>query len=97
MTLNAMISSTSVLFLAPDDVILGCLPLFHVGGLAMLFRAAEYGCELSLHPGFDAGVVNREIDALVALLRSYGIKELVRTGATVMLRGATSIEEALKL
>ncbi len=38
-----------------------------------------------------------EIDALVALLRSYGIKELVRTGATVMLRGAGSIEEALKL
>jgi acetolactate synthase-1/3 small subunit len=35
-----------------------------------------------------------EIDALVALLRSYGIKELVRTGATVMLRGAGSIEEA---
>jgi len=38
-----------------------------------------------------------EIDALVALLRTYGIKELVRTGATVMLRGAGSIEEALKL
>jgi acetolactate synthase I/III small subunit len=38
-----------------------------------------------------------EIDALVALLRGYGIKELVRTGAVVMLRGAGSIEEALKL
>ena len=38
-----------------------------------------------------------EIDALVALLRAYGIKELVRTGATVMLRGAGSIEEALRL
>jgi len=38
-----------------------------------------------------------EVDALVALLRTYGIKELVRTGATVMLRGAGSIEEALKL
>ncbi len=37
-----------------------------------------------------------EIDALVALLRSYGIKELVRTGAVVMLRGAGSIEEAVK-
>jgi len=37
-----------------------------------------------------------EIDALVALLRGYGIKELVRTGAVVMLRGAGSIEEALK-
>jgi acetolactate synthase I/III small subunit len=37
-----------------------------------------------------------EIDALVALLRAYGIRELVRTGAVVMLRGAGSIEEALK-
>jgi acetolactate synthase I/III small subunit len=36
-----------------------------------------------------------EIDALVALLRGYGIKELVRTGAVVMLRGAGSIEEAI--
>ena len=38
-----------------------------------------------------------EIDTLIALLRSYGIKEVVRTGAIVMLRGAGSIEEALKL
>jgi acetolactate synthase I/III small subunit len=45
----------------------------------------------------EAHGTENEIDALVALLRSYGIKELVRTGATVMLRGAGSIEEALKL
>ena len=45
----------------------------------------------------EAHGTETEIDALVALLRSYGIKELVRTGATVMLRGASSIEEALKL
>jgi acetolactate synthase-1/3 small subunit len=45
----------------------------------------------------EAHGTETEIDALVALLRSYGIKELVRTGATVILRGAGSIEEALKL
>ncbi len=45
----------------------------------------------------EAHGTESEIDALVALLRSYGIKELVRTGATVMLRGAGSIEEALRL
>jgi acetolactate synthase-1/3 small subunit len=45
----------------------------------------------------EAHGAETEIDALVALLRTYGIKELVRTGATVMLRGAGSIEEALKL
>lgn len=37
-----------------------------------------------------------EIDAFVALVRTYGIKELVRTGSVVMSRGSTSIEEAVK-
>jgi len=37
-----------------------------------------------------------EVDAFVALARTYGIKELVRTGAVVMTRGSGSIEEALK-
>jgi acetolactate synthase I/III small subunit len=37
-----------------------------------------------------------EIDAFVAQVRTYGIKELVRTGAVVMARGAGSIEEAIK-
>jgi acetolactate synthase-1/3 small subunit len=37
-----------------------------------------------------------EIDAFVALVRGYGIKELVRTGAVVMSRGSNSIEEATK-
>jgi acetolactate synthase-1/3 small subunit len=37
-----------------------------------------------------------EIDAFVALVRGYGIKELVRTGAVVMARGSASIEEATK-
>ena len=37
-----------------------------------------------------------EIDAFVSAVRTYGIKELVRTGAVVMARGAGSIEEAIK-
>ena len=37
-----------------------------------------------------------EVDAFVALVRPYGIKELVRTGAVVMSRGSGSIEEAVK-
>ena len=37
-----------------------------------------------------------DVDAFVALVRGYGIKELVRTGAVVMARGAGSIEEATK-
>ena len=44
----------------------------------------------------EAAGTEAEVDAIVALLRSYGIKELVRTGTVVMARGSASIEEALK-
>jgi acetolactate synthase I/III small subunit len=37
-----------------------------------------------------------EVDNFVGLARTYGIKELVRTGAVVMSRGSTSIEEAVR-
>ncbi|HEV2005593.1 MAG TPA: acetolactate synthase small subunit [Candidatus Limnocylindrales bacterium] len=37
-----------------------------------------------------------DVDAFVGLVRIFGIKELVRTGAVVMARGSASIEEALK-
>ena len=37
-----------------------------------------------------------EVDALIALLRGFGIKELVRTGSVVMSRGSGSIQEAVK-
>jgi acetolactate synthase I/III small subunit len=44
----------------------------------------------------EATGTEAEVDALVALLRTYGIKELVRTGTVVMARGSQSIEEAIK-
>lgn len=37
-----------------------------------------------------------EVDDFVACVRAFGIRELVRTGAVVMARGAGSIEEAVK-
>jgi acetolactate synthase-1/3 small subunit len=37
-----------------------------------------------------------EIDEFISLVRTYGIKEVVRTGAVVMSRGSASIEEAVK-
>ena len=45
----------------------------------------------------EATGTEAEVDAVVGLLRSFGIKELVRTGAVVMVRGSQSIEEAVKL
>jgi acetolactate synthase I/III small subunit len=44
----------------------------------------------------EATGTEAEVDALVALLRGFGIKEIVRTGAVVMSRGSQSIEEAAK-
>jgi acetolactate synthase-1/3 small subunit len=37
-----------------------------------------------------------EVNTFLDLVRGYGIRELVRTGAVVMSRGSTSIEEAVK-
>jgi acetolactate synthase-1/3 small subunit len=37
-----------------------------------------------------------EVEAFIALVRTYGIKELVRTGAVVMARGSASIEEGAR-
>jgi len=37
-----------------------------------------------------------EVDAFIGVVRTFGIKELVRTGAVVMARGAGSIEESIR-
>ena len=44
----------------------------------------------------EATGTESEVDALIALVRGFGIKELVRSGTVVMVRGAQSIEEATK-
>jgi o-succinylbenzoate---CoA ligase len=45
-----------------NDVWLVCLPLFHVGGLAILLRSVIYGMPVVLHERFDAELVNAAID-----------------------------------
>jgi O-succinylbenzoic acid--CoA ligase len=44
-----------------DDCWLACLPLFHIGGLAILFRSVINGISVLLHEKFDAQAVNRAI------------------------------------
>ena len=48
---------------SPDQRWLLCLPLFHVGGLAMAHRCAQYGATLVIEPGFDPARVNALIEA----------------------------------
>ena len=46
----------------PDDRWLSCLPLYHVGGLAVLFRACLYGISVILHPRFQVATVNDSLE-----------------------------------
>jgi o-succinylbenzoate---CoA ligase len=41
---------------------LACLPLYHVGGLAILWRSVVYGVPVVIHEAFDAEAVNGDID-----------------------------------
>jgi O-succinylbenzoic acid--CoA ligase len=45
-----------------EDRLLVCLPMFHVGGLAVLLRSAIYGCPVIVHESFDPQRANRAID-----------------------------------
>ncbi len=46
----------------PEDRWLACLPLYHVGGLAILFRSCLYGSAVVLQAGFDLPAINRSLD-----------------------------------
>lgn len=46
----------------PGDCWLACLPLFHVGGLSILFRSVISGFTALVHERFDPVAVNRAID-----------------------------------
>ncbi len=45
----------------PDDCWLACLPLFHIGGLSILFRSVIYGISVVVLEKFDPFAVNRAI------------------------------------
>jgi O-succinylbenzoic acid--CoA ligase len=51
-----------------DDHWLACLPLSHVGGLSVVFRALLTGTGLTVHPGFDAAAVSSSGASLVSLV-----------------------------
>jgi O-succinylbenzoic acid--CoA ligase len=56
------VGSALNLGLRADDVWLACLPLFHVGGLAILLRSVIYGIAAVVHESFDPAAANRAID-----------------------------------
>lgn len=56
------VGSALNLVVSEDERWIACLPLFHVGGLSIIFRSAIYGTRVVLQDGFDAASVNAEID-----------------------------------
>lgn len=53
-----------------DDRWLACLPLYHVGGLAVLFRSCLYGTAVILHDGFYPAAVRHSLRNQAATLVS---------------------------
>ena len=46
----------------PDDRWLACMPLYHVGGQAIILRCCLYGTTVILQSGFDADAISRALD-----------------------------------
>ncbi|MBP6995190.1 MAG: long-chain fatty acid--CoA ligase [Phycicoccus sp.] len=62
--LNAERSSTVILTMEQDDVLMGCLPLFHVFGLTVgMIAATNVGASLALIPRFDPAAAIATINA----------------------------------
>lgn len=88
----------------PDDAWLCCLPLYHVGGLAIVMRSCLYGTAVALHERFDLDAVNRALDSqpitLISLVPTM-LKRLLDTRASfpsslrLVLIGGAAADEAL--
>jgi O-succinylbenzoic acid--CoA ligase len=71
---NLMWNAISVGFRSgayPRDRWLLCLPLFHVGGYAIIFRAVLHGSGIVVHQKFDPGLVSRSLDSDGITLASF--------------------------
>jgi long-chain acyl-CoA synthetase len=76
-TLNSIVSANSVLNLSKDDVILGCLPLFHAFGQTCAMNAGFYaGATLVLLPRFDGAsaldlIVGQNVNVFMGVPTRY--------------------------
>lgn len=57
----AATAANALLDLSAGDLWLNCLPLYHIGGQAILWRCAGARAGLLLHDGFDAARVARDL------------------------------------
>lgn len=63
-----------------DDRWLSCLPLYHVGGLAVILRSCLYGTTVVLHDKFDEQAVSESLDnqtiTLISLVPTMALRLL---------------------
>ena len=71
-----------------DDHWLACLPLSHVGGLAVVTRALRRGTKLTLMPRFDADLVNQSPASLISLVTTALRRVDATRFRTIVLGGA---------
>lgn len=99
-------ASAERLGVRPNDLWLSVLPLYHVGGLAVIFRSCLYGTAVSLHPHFDLDAINQDLDhkpiTLISLVPTM-LHRLLQTRATwpdtlrlALLGGAAATPELLR-
>jgi len=59
--------------LQKDDRWLSCLPLYHVGGLAVILRSCLYGTVAVLHDRFDENEISESLDSLSITLPGVSV------------------------
>ena len=64
------VATSTRLGVTDDDHWLACLPLSHIGGLAVVCRALVTGTALTVHPRFDAALVDESPGTLAAMVRT---------------------------
>jgi O-succinylbenzoic acid--CoA ligase len=87
------VASTELLGSQPDDRWLLCMPLFHVGGLSILTRAALAGTSVVLHERFDPQRVSEALDAERITQLTFVATMLARL---LEVRGARRAPESLR-
>jgi O-succinylbenzoic acid--CoA ligase len=104
---NATASALN-LGLMPDDRWLACLPLFHAGGLAIVWRSVIYGIPIVVHESFDPVRVNQAIDeegvtivsvvanTLQRMLDERGVRPYPASLRCVLLGGGPASEPLLR-
>ena len=67
-----------------DDRWLSCLPLYHVGGLAVILRSCLYGTAVVLHDRFDEQAISDSLDnqaiTLISLVPTMALRLLAFRG-----------------